>query len=63
MDRIMQYINDAIEELRHVRWPTRQQAVKLSSIVLGFTAVTACVFGAIDYGFAQALHYLLSLAS
>ncbi len=63
MERITQYINDALEELRHVRWPTRQQAVRLSAIVLGFTALSAAIFGLIDYGFSEALHFLLRLAS
>lgn len=63
MNRLTQYITDAVAELRHVRWPTRQQAVRLSVIVLGFTAVCAIFFGAIDYGFSQLLHFFLSLAS
>lgn len=63
MDRITRYINDAIAELRHVRWPTRQQAVRLSSIVLGFTAITAAAFGALDFGLSELLRFLLSFAS
>lgn len=63
MNRFIQYINDALVELRHVRWPTRQQAIRLSAIVLGFTAVCAIAFGAIDYVFSEILRFLLSTAS
>ncbi|PIR53845.1 preprotein translocase subunit SecE [Candidatus Peregrinibacteria bacterium CG10_big_fil_rev_8_21_14_0_10_42_8] len=58
---ITTYINDAISELRHVRWPTRQQAVRLSVIVLIFTAAVSVVFGFIDYGLSLVVKFLLSL--
>lgn len=58
---ITTYINDAISELRHVRWPTRQQAVRLSIIVLIFTAVVSVAFGLIDYALSLVVKFLLSL--
>lgn len=63
MDRITRYIQDALQELRHVRWPTRQQAVRLSAIVIVFTAVCAAVFGAGDSLLSMLLRFLLSAAS
>ncbi|NLG07348.1 preprotein translocase subunit SecE [Candidatus Peribacteria bacterium] len=62
MEQIRTYLEASLQELHQVRWPTRQQAVRLSGIVLGFTAVTAVVFGALDYLLVQALHFLLTLA-
>jgi preprotein translocase SecE subunit len=62
MTSITRYINDALEELRHVRWPTRQQAIRLSAIVVAFTIGSAAVLGAIDYGLAEGLRFLLSLS-
>jgi preprotein translocase SecE subunit len=56
------YINEALTELRHVRWPTRQQAVRLSIITIGFTAAVAVAFGGIDYILNQIIKVLLSLA-
>jgi preprotein translocase SecE subunit len=61
MNAISKYINEALEELRHVRWPTRQQAVKLSVIVLVFTIACAAVFGTVDLGFSRILKFLVSL--
>ncbi|MBT3293152.1 preprotein translocase subunit SecE [Candidatus Peregrinibacteria bacterium] len=62
MKIIRTYITEAIEELHHVRWPTRQQAIKLSIIVIGFVAVTTIAFGSVDYLLAQFMQLLLSFA-
>ena len=58
---ISTYINEAVEELNHVRWPTRQQALKLSGIVLGFLFVTTIAFGGVDYMLSEGVTLLLSL--
>jgi len=59
MELVMNYINGALEELRHVRWPTRQQAVRLSAIVLGFTLVASAIFGVIDYLLSELVQILI----
>lgn len=60
---ISAYINGAIEELELVRWPTRQQAVRLSLIVLAFTLASAAVFGLVDFLLSELVRVLLSFAS
>ncbi len=55
------YFQEAIAELHQVRWPTRQQAIRLSAITIGFTAAVAIAFGAIDAALAQVVTFLLSL--
>ena len=60
MSNISRYIHSALEELHHVRWPTRQQAIRLSIIVIGFVAVSTVVFGGVDYILAQAISMILS---
>ena len=62
MKKLIAFINGSLEELRHVRWPTRHQAVRFSAIVLAFTAVCAALFGIVDLGLTEGLKYLLSLA-
>ncbi len=62
MNQIVKYINEALEELRHVRWPTRQQAVRFSAIVIGFTLVCAAIFGVLDFILSQALNLALPSA-
>ncbi|TSC58131.1 MAG: hypothetical protein Greene041662_808 [Candidatus Peregrinibacteria bacterium Greene0416_62] len=62
MNAIHRYIIEAIEELHHVRWPTRQQAVRLSVIVIAFTATSAAAFGLVDFILAKTLNIMLSLS-
>ena len=55
------YLRGAVEELHHVRWPTRQQAMRLSLIVVAFVFGTAVVFGVVDFALARVVSLLLSL--
>jgi len=55
------YVNQALAELHQVRWPTRQQAVRLSVIVVIFVAISSVAFGVVDYVLAQGVALLLSL--
>ncbi len=48
MKAFLTYLRGSLEELHLVRWPTQQQATKLTIIVIGFIAVTAAFFGIID---------------
>lgn len=61
MNRFTAYINDSLEELRHVRWPTRQQAIRFSGVVIAFVIVSAIVLGGIDFGLSKVIQALLSL--
>lgn len=61
MNAIKSYIIEAVEELRHVRWPTRNQAIRLSIIVIGFTFVVSIVFGFIDFLLSEVVKALLTL--
>ncbi|MFA6039045.1 MAG: preprotein translocase subunit SecE [Candidatus Peribacteraceae bacterium] len=56
------YIDEALEELHQVRWPTRHQAVRFSAIVLGFVLLSAFVFGVVDFGLSQIVTILLPTA-
>lgn len=60
MNAFVNYWKDSIHELELVRWPTRQQAIRLSAIVLGFTIVNSLVFGLVDQIFTTLLHFFLS---
>lgn len=60
MQALITYIRGSIEELNHVRWPTRQQAVRLSLIVLAFVIVSSAVLGVIDVVLTQAVTFILT---
>ncbi len=56
------YLREAIQELELVRWPTRQQAVRLSVVVLLFTLASAAAFGLVDFLLSSLVSFLLSFA-
>lgn len=49
--RIGKFFSEARTELRHVNWPTRQEAVRLTLIVIGMSLGLALFLGAFDYLF------------
>ena len=57
------YFVDSWHELKKVTWPTKNQAIKLTGIVLGFCLVSALVLGLVDGGFSYLYKLLLSLTS
>ena len=56
-----QYIQDSIQELNHVTWPTRKQAIRITIIVLVFMLASAIFLGIVDQIFAVAYKAYLSL--
>lgn len=46
---IINYVKESIEELKRVVWPSRQEAVQHTLLVLGISAAVAIFLGAVDY--------------
>lgn len=49
MNTVVRYFSQALEELHHVRWPTRQQSIRLTVIVIGFIIAMSLAYGVIDF--------------
>jgi len=49
---IIKYLKETRAELRKVSWPSRQEALNLTLIVVAFTVLMAALLGIIDYIFA-----------
>lgn len=49
------YLKDTRAELRHVSWPTRQQAIAYTIIVLGLSIIVGLFLGLLDFTFAKGL--------
>jgi len=45
------FFAEVVAELRKAHWPTRQEALRLSLLVLIVCGVVGGVLGALDYGF------------
>ena len=53
--RFINYLKDTRQELRHVTWPTRNQAIAYSVIVIVVSLVIAAFLGALDFVFRELL--------
>lgn len=62
MNALTNYFRASVEELHHVRWPTRRQAVRMSAIVIGFTLITSVLLGGLDSLLSQVILLLVSFA-
>ncbi|MBI5753758.1 preprotein translocase subunit SecE [Candidatus Peregrinibacteria bacterium] len=62
MNAIINYIRSSFEELTKVVWPTRNQAVRLTVIVLAFCILMAVFLAAADYGFSYLFNLIISKA-
>jgi preprotein translocase subunit SecE len=59
-DRISKFFSEAKTEIRHVNWPTRQEAIRLTFIVIGIAVGLALFLGAFDYLFSYLIkNYIL----
>ena len=59
--RVIHYVGDVREEVQKVTWPTRQQALRYSVMVLAVSASVAVFFIVLDQLFSLGLEALLSL--
>ncbi|KKU56199.1 preprotein translocase subunit SecE [Candidatus Amesbacteria bacterium RIFCSPLOWO2_02_FULL_48_11] len=56
---LVSYIKDTVSELKAVTWPTREQTIQLTIIVIAISAVVAAYVGALDFVFTNLLTILL----
>lgn len=50
---LAKFVGNIIGELRKVSWPTRQEAINLSLLVVIVSITMGIVLGFLDYGFTQ----------
>lgn len=55
MSRIGEYLVETKGELKHVNWPSKNQAILFTSIVVIFSIVVAFFLGAFDFLFMMAV--------
>ncbi len=59
-NRLQRTFRETIAELRKVVWPTRDEAVRLTGIVVAVVVAMSAFLGAVDYFFAQVARFLLT---
>jgi preprotein translocase SecE subunit len=51
--RIKRFFEESRQEIRHVNWPSRQEATRLTTIVIGIALGLACFLGFFDWLFSN----------
>jgi preprotein translocase subunit SecE len=59
-NRVQRYFKETIGELKKVNWPTRQEAINLTIIVLIVTFSMSAVLGLLDLIFSRIFALILS---
>ena len=59
--RIRRFWRETIGELRKVTWPTREEALSLTRVVLIVTIIMSIILGLMDFGFAQLVGLLVRM--
>jgi preprotein translocase subunit SecE len=59
-NRITRYLRETRAELRKVVWPTREEAINLTIIVVATIIVMSIFFGAIDYVLTALFRFMLA---
>ncbi len=55
MSKLGEYLRETKGELKHVSWPTKNQAILFTIIVVIFSIIVAAFLGAFDYIFTMIL--------
>lgn len=59
MKRIWNYLRESVDELRKVKWPTRQTTIQYSLIVLVSVVSFTAIFGGLDIALQAAVAAVL----
>lgn len=59
MNRLLNYLRDTRGELSHVSWPTQRQTAIYTVVVIVLSIITGVYLGLLDFGFTEALNFLL----
>ena len=55
MSKLSSFFRDVVAELQRVNWPTRQETLKYTAVVIGASAAVAIFLGALDLLFSTIL--------
>jgi preprotein translocase subunit SecE len=55
MKRLLNYFKDTRSEMNHVSWPTKEQTINFTAIVLVFAIFIGLLLGVFDFAFSYLL--------
>jgi preprotein translocase subunit SecE len=57
---LISYVRNSIAELKKVTWPTKQQTIRYSTMVVTVSVAVAVFFAVLDFGFSKLVAYTLT---
>jgi len=59
LEKIKIYLKEVRVEMAKVNWPTREETINFTMVVIGVSAAVAVFLGALDYFFSLGLNVFL----
>ncbi len=59
MSKLTEYLKETKGELKHVTWPTKNQAILFTIVVVVFSLVVAIFLGAFDFIFTMGIKWFI----
>lgn len=59
LEKVAKFLNEVRAELLKVRWPTREETVKMTLIVIGLSAGVGIFIGILDFVFTKLLGIII----
>jgi preprotein translocase subunit SecE len=56
---VIGFLQQVQEEMRHVTWPKKDEAINKSLMVIAISAIVGVYLGALDYLFVQLMGFLV----
>lgn len=59
LQRAKTFLRESYEELKRVSWPTRQETIRYTLFIIGFSVALALFLGLLDFMFSRGLETIL----
>jgi preprotein translocase subunit SecE len=60
IERMRTFWQESRQEFKRVNWPTREETVRYTMFVIGFSIVLSLFLGILDFAFVKALEQLIA---
>ena len=60
MDRFVNYLRATMAEMKHVKWPTQNQAMVYTALVIGISAVVTVFVAVSDFVFSSGIDFIVN---
>jgi len=62
-NRVTRYFKEVRAEIRKVTWPTRQEVLRMSAIVMLVLLIASAFMALVDYGFSSLMRLIIQLGT